>query len=96
MAIFVAMAQKRDVVMLMVGLCKCFEMVAPEVLIREAMAVGFPPRLACLRIQLYQQPRLLRAHGSVSQACVSYQGIVAGCSHAVALLTCSCSGPAWP
>ena len=71
----------------MVDLFKCFEMVAPEVLIREAMAVAFPPRLAWLLIQLYQQPRLLRAHGSLSRACVSYQGIVAGCSQAVALLT---------
>ncbi|CAK0882019.1 unnamed protein product [Prorocentrum cordatum] len=67
-----------DVITLMVDLLKCFEMVAPEVLVREAMEVNFPPRLVWLLIQLYRQPRVVRAHGSNSEFFISFQGIVAG------------------
>eukprot|EP00959_Pyramimonas_sp_CCMP1952_P313813 6568997-Pyramimonas_sp.AAC.1 len=70
----------------MIDLWKCFELVSPRILLREAVAVGYSPRLTWVLIQSYSQPRTLRAHGSESSLFTSYQGIVAGCSHATTVL----------
>eukprot|EP00959_Pyramimonas_sp_CCMP1952_P013972 295489-Pyramimonas_sp.AAC.1 len=64
---------------------KCYEMIILSAVMAEAAAVGYPLRLAWMLICVYQQPRRIKGFGSVSQAFVSFQGILAGCCHATTL-----------
>eukprot|EP00974_Lingulodinium_polyedra_P013969 1353465-Lingulodinium_polyedra.AAC.1 len=61
-------------------------MVVPQSGVREAECTGFPLRIVALCLQIYAMPRVLEAFGSVSKEYSSGQGIIVGCTHAVALL----------
>eukprot|EP00959_Pyramimonas_sp_CCMP1952_P368091 7710670-Pyramimonas_sp.AAC.1 len=61
-------------------------MVHSEQLLKEAEALHFPMRLAWMLVDLYRQPRRLRAFGSLSLQFCSHQGILAGCNHATGML----------
>ena len=66
---------------------KFFETIRPESLLLEARIMGMPMRLVRLLLELYRQPRRLSAFGSVSYEVTAYQGVLAGCSHACALVS---------
>ncbi|CAK0881610.1 unnamed protein product, partial [Prorocentrum cordatum] len=56
-----------------------------------ARELGYPMRLLWMLLQLYQQPRCIKAYGSLSSSSVAFQGVLAGCTHATYLtylLTC--------
>ena len=55
-------------------------------LLGEARAARFPMRLCWMAVQTYVQPRAIKAYGGLSNAVVSLQGILAGCSMATTLL----------
>eukprot|EP00959_Pyramimonas_sp_CCMP1952_P210357 4402325-Pyramimonas_sp.AAC.1 len=65
---------------------KCFDMVSPHALMREARELGYPMRLLWMLLQLYQQPRCINAYGSLSSSFVAFQGLLAGCTHATYLI----------
>ena len=71
----------------MIDLWKAFETVAPEALMNEAIAVGYPKRLMGMLILAYREPRVLKAFQSHSTMTVALQGNLAGCSHATTCLT---------
>ncbi|CAK0837814.1 unnamed protein product [Prorocentrum cordatum] len=75
------------VVIVMLDAWKFFETIKPEWLLIEARLLGMPLRLVWMLIELYRQPRRLQAFGSVSYAVVSHQGVLAGCTHACAMVT---------
>eukprot|EP00959_Pyramimonas_sp_CCMP1952_P065021 1357582-Pyramimonas_sp.AAC.1 len=61
-------------------------MASPSVLMREARELGYPMRLLWMLLQLYQQPRRIKAHGSLSCSFVAFQGVLAGRAHATYLI----------
>ena len=64
----------------------CYELVMLSAVMAEAAAVGFPLRLAWMLVSSYQQPRRIRGLGSLSRSYRSYQGTLAGCSHANSMM----------
>ena len=72
----------RGSISVMIDLWKAFETVAPEVLLQEAAAVGFPLRLMGMLLMVYREPRVLKAYQSYSEVTVAHQGNLAGCGHA--------------
>ena len=70
----------------LLDMTKCFDMVKHDALLQEARALGYPLRLAWMLLEVYCQPRRIRAYGSNSRATVAVQGVIAGCSHATYLL----------
>ena len=71
----------------MLDLWKAFETIAPEALLHEAEQVNFPMRLMGMLLLTYRQPRVLKAHQSLSVLTIAEQGNLAGCSHATTCLT---------
>ena len=71
---------------ILLDMSKCFEMVRHDSLIIEARELGYPLRLLWMLLQLYCQPRRIRAYGSWSRPYLAKQGIIAGCTHATYLL----------
>ena len=67
-------------------MAKCYEMIKLSVLFEIFRQVGFPLRLGWMLIQCYIAPRRVDAFGSLSEAYISFQGILAGCSHACAMM----------
>ena len=71
---------------ILLDMSKCYEMVDPHALLQEGRAFGFSMRLLWMLACSYQQPRRIRAFGSVSVGHESFQWILAGCTHATFLL----------
>ena len=65
---------------------KCYELVLLNAVMSEAASVGYPLRLAWMLVCSYRQPRRIRGFNSLSRSYTSYQGILAGCSHATTLM----------
>ena len=61
-------------------------MIILSAVMAEAAAVGFPMRLAWMLVCNYQQPRRIKGFNSLSRSYTSFQGILAGCSHATTLM----------
>ncbi|CAK0910291.1 unnamed protein product [Prorocentrum cordatum] len=86
------LAQHPNVVTVLLDAWKFFEAVIPEALMQEARLLKMPLSLVWL-LELYRQPRRLQAFGSVSYEVVSYQRLLAGCTHACALVSVLMHGP---
>eukprot|EP00959_Pyramimonas_sp_CCMP1952_P171482 3583148-Pyramimonas_sp.AAC.1 len=50
---------------ILLDMVKCFDMVSPHALMREARELGCPIRLPWMLLQLYQQPRRVKARSSL-------------------------------
>eukprot|EP00959_Pyramimonas_sp_CCMP1952_P392366 8222098-Pyramimonas_sp.AAC.1 len=61
-------------------------MASPHALMREARGLGYLIRLLWMLLQLFQQPRRIKACGSLSCSFVAFQGVLAGCTHATYLI----------
>ncbi|CAK0894418.1 unnamed protein product, partial [Prorocentrum cordatum] len=66
-------------------LLKLYELVRHDVLCDCCQALGYPMRTAWMLVGSYQQPRTIRAYGSLSAMVTASQGMLAGCSHATTL-----------
>ncbi|CAK0847000.1 unnamed protein product, partial [Prorocentrum cordatum] len=53
----------------------------------EARELGMPLRIVWMLLELYRQPRRLCAFGSISHDVVAWQGALAGCTHACAMVS---------
>ncbi|CAK0871854.1 unnamed protein product, partial [Prorocentrum cordatum] len=56
-------------------------------LLAEAREMGMPLRLVWMLLELYRQPRRLCAFGPASYDVVAWQGVLAGCAHACAMVS---------
>ena len=65
-----------------VDLAKAFETVYRPLLVREALAIGYPPECLLLGLSLYAMPRRLVYRQCVSRQLVPHRGIVAGSAFA--------------
>eukprot|EP00959_Pyramimonas_sp_CCMP1952_P047681 995448-Pyramimonas_sp.AAC.1 len=74
-------------------MAKCYEMIKLSVLFDIYRRVGFPLRLGWMLTQSYVAPRRIDAYGGLSECCVSFQGILAGCAHACANMLAVLLGP---
>ena len=72
-------------VSVLVDIVKFYEFVIHSMLLAACQDLGYPMRLAFMLVAAYQEPRTLRAYGSLSEPVVAFQGMLAGCSHATTL-----------
>ena len=64
---------------------KFSDSIAPELLLKEAIALQFPLADLCLVLQMHLSPRRLQAACAVSVPIVPGRSIMAGCGYSVAL-----------
>ena len=67
------------------GYEKFFDSIAPELLLKEAIALNFPLTDLCLVLQMHLSPRRLQAACALSVPIVPGRSIIAGCGYSVAL-----------
>ena len=54
-------------VTILLDLWKCYEIIAPEVVMGEVCALGYPTRLAWMALMIYGAPGVIKAFGSISK-----------------------------
>ena len=72
-------------VSVLIDIVKFYEFVIHSMLLAACQDLGYPMRLAFMLVAAYQEPRTLRAYGSLSEAVVAFQVMLAGCSHATTM-----------
>ncbi|CAK0865013.1 unnamed protein product [Prorocentrum cordatum] len=79
-------ARGRALTVLM-GAWKLFETIVPAALLDEARELGMPLRFVRMLLELYRHTRRLCAFGSISYDVIAWQGVLAGCAHACAMVS---------
>ena len=72
---------------------KFYENVGHAVVMRAACATGFPVTVVKLAVAMYGAQRRLTREGCASKAVSCWKGIIAGCSHATAVVKLIMVGP---
>eukprot|EP00959_Pyramimonas_sp_CCMP1952_P032316 678178-Pyramimonas_sp.AAC.1 len=77
-----AHARTQHVIAVCLDLFRCYETILWSMVMTEARELGFPIRLMWTVLQTYMVPRTILADSNVSTLLESFQGILAGCTHA--------------